>query len=313
MIRCSRSTLSARGTRRRFGIQSVLVKLLALTLIVGASLGASSLTYAQSSSSQPFYIGAIPDQDVSVLNRRFGGVAEYIAAQTGLDVRYVPSVDYAALVTAFARGDIHLAWFGGLTGVQALAVNPGAEAIAQRPRDEEFRSVFIARANLDVNTLQDLKGLTFTFGSESSTSGHLMPRHFLMESDINPERHFRGVPNYSGSHDRTILLVESGAYQTGALNEAVWEARVADGSVDLSKVRLFYTTPSYYDYHWMIRGGVDDDFGAGTKEKVTQALLSMGPDQQALLDLFQTDKFIPTSNENYETIRSVARAVGIIR
>ncbi len=303
---------SAIARQRRGGISNLLVMLLAVGVIIGASFGVTGVAAAQSTE-KTLYIGAIPDQDVSVLNRRFGGVAEYIAEQTGLNVRYVPSVDYAALVTAFARGDIHLAWFGGLTGVQALAVNPGAEAIAQRPRDEEFHSVFIVRKELDVNSLQDLKGLTFTFGSESSTSGHLMPRHYLMEAGINPERDFRGLANYSGSHDRTIVLVESGAYQSGALNEAVWEARVADGSVDLGKVRVFYTTPAYYDYHWMIRGGIDRDFGAGTKEKVTQALLSMGPEQQELLDLFQTDKFIATSNENYDAIRAVARAVGIIR
>jgi len=225
-------------------------------------------------------------------------------------------IDYAALVTAFAHGDIQLAWFGGLTGVQAQAAIEGAEAIAQRPRDADFHSRFIVQADLDVHELADLKGLSFTFGSESSTSGHLMPRYFLTQAGIDPERDFRGLPNYSGSHDKTIALVESGAFQAGVLNEAVWEARVAEGKVDTSKVRDFYTTPAYYDYHWRIRPDVDEVFGVGAKERVAQAILGMDasqPDQKAVLDLFQTDSFIPTKNENYDTIREVAEELGILR
>lgn len=260
-----------------------------------------------------FRIGAIPDQDISVLSRQFGAVSGYLSEVTGLRVEYVPSSDYAALVAAFERGDIHLAWFGGLTAVQAMAVEPTAEAFAQRPRDAEFHSRFIVQADLPVQKLEDLRGLRFTFGSESSTSGHVMPRYFLMKAGIDPEKDFNGPPSYSGSHDKTIELVQSGAFQAGALNEAVWERRVKEGTVDAAKVRDFYTTPAYFDYNWTIRGDVDQTFGEGTKEKITQAILSMGPEQKEILDLFQTDSFVPTKNENYQAIREVAEAIGIIR
>ena len=261
-------------------------------------------------------ISAIPDQDVAVLNRQFGAMAEYLAEAAGLEVEYVPMVDYAALVTAFERGDIHLAWFGGLTGVQAQAVVPGARAVAQRPRDAEFHSRFIVRADLDVENLEDLRGLTFTFGSESSTSGHLMPRYFLVQAGIDPESDFQGLPSYSGSHDKTIELVEAGAYDAGALNEAVWEQRLADGEVDTTKVRDFYTTPAYFDYHWGIRPDVDEKFGEGATDRIVGAILALDagePEQKALLDLFSTDAFIETENANYETIREVAEELGILR
>lgn len=286
---------------------------LAVVFALSFSLFAPGLFGASTAAAATVYVGAIPDQDVSVLSRQFGLFAEYLSEATGLDVEYRPSVDYAALVTAFRRGDIHLAWFGGLTGVQAQTIVPDTEAIAQRPRDAEFHSVFIIQKGLDVKELADLKGLTFTFGSESSTSGHLMPRYFLKEAGIDPERDFHGVPNYSGSHDRTIALVESGAFQAGALNEAVWEQRLAQGAVDLERVEAFYRTPPYFDYHFAIRAGFDDRFGAGAKERVIQAILSMGPEQQEILDLFATDSFVPTKNENYEAIRQVAIELGILR
>lgn len=259
------------------------------------------------------YIGGIPDEDAAILTRRFNLVAEYLSAETGIEVRYVPVADYAALVTAFRRGDVSLAWFGGLTGVQARAVTPGAEAFAQRPQDAGFYAYYIVQADLPVETLADLKGYTFTFGSESSTSGHLMPRYYLLEAGVDPKTDFDGPPNFSGSHDRTIKLVEAGAFAAGALNESVWEARVAAGEVDTTRVRLFHVAGPYYNYNWSIRPDVDARFGAGAAARLKQALLGMGPEQQAILDMFYTDSFIEVSNQEYEGLRVVAEEVGILR
>lgn len=254
-----------------------------------------------------FKIGMIPDQNASDIARSMDSFADYLSEELGLKVEYVPTVDYAALVTAFERGEIQLAWFGGLTGVQARNLVPEAEAIAQRPIDEKFKSVFIAQKELNLTGLEDLKGKTFTFGSESSTSGNLMPRYFLMEEGINPEEDFDGKPNYSGSHDKTYKLVESGAFQAGALNISVWEAAVAEGNVDTSKVDVFYTTPEYYDYNWTINK-VDED----TKQKVKEAIFNISGDNE-IMKLLNTEKFIETNNANYKAIEEVAKELQIIK
>lgn len=262
-------------------------------------------------------IAGIPDQDLSRMERMFGLLASYLSERTGLDVRYVPSNDYAAVVSAFQRGDVHLAWFGGLTGVQARALTPGASAVAQRPRDAEFHSVFIVGSGVGAETLSELRGLSFTFGSESSTSGHLMPRHFLLEEGIDADRDLAGAPGYSGSHDATVRLVEAGAFQAGALNEAVWQAAVSDGRVDTTRVRVVHTTPAYYDYNWSVRGDLDERFGDGTGARVLAALLelnaAMGPEEAELLELFATDRFVATADANYDRIRAVAETLGILR
>lgn len=254
-----------------------------------------------------FKIGMIPDQNAADIARSMDSFADYLSEELGLKVEYVPTVDYAALVTAFERGEIQLAWFGGLTGVQARNLVPEAEAIAQRPIDEKFKSVFIAQKELNLTALEDLKGKTFTFGSESSTSGNLMPRYFLMEEGINPEEDFDGKPNYSGSHDKTYKLVESGAFQAGALNISVWEAAVAEGNVDTSKVDVFYTTPEYYDYNWTINK-VDED----TKQKVKEAIFNISGDNE-IMKLLNTEKFIETNNANYKAIEEVAKELQIIK
>ncbi len=263
---------------------------------------------------EPLYIGGIPDQDFAILEDRFNGLAEYLSEATGLDVRYLPSVDYAAVVTGFRNDDIQLAWYGGLTGVQARLAVPDAMAIAQRPRDAEFHSVFIARQNLGITSLEDLRGRSFTFGSESSTSGYLMPLHFLGEAGLGT-RDLSGI-NFSGSHDTTWKLVESGSFEAGALNAAVWDKRVAEGEVDLGKVEAFLVTPPYFDYHWVVRGDLDDTYGDGATESIATALLELGhgaeSDELKILDAFQGEGFVPTDNSNYFAIEAVASELGII-
>lgn len=258
-------------------------------------------------------IGGIPDQNISRLELRFNTLAEHLSDELDIEVKYLPSIDYAALVTAFQRGDIQLAWFGGLTGVQARLLTPGSLAIAQRPRDEAFRSVFVVGGNIQAEKLADLKGLRFTFGSESSTSGHLMPRYFLTESGIDVEHDFEGPPSYSGSHDKTWKLVEAGSFEAGALNEAVWNRAIREGSVDTNKIKLLLTSTSYYDYHWVFRQGSDGEIDESFTDRLTQVFLNINTqDNKELLDLFQAESFIPTSNSNYDAIESVARRLGLV-
>jgi phosphonate transport system substrate-binding protein len=294
------------------------VLLLAMLVFSLAACGSqkeekTSDTKKDTTSKEVFKIGAIPDQNAAELDKGMTAVAKYLSEKTGMKVEFVPSVDYAALVTGFQRGEIHMAWFGGLTSVQARNLVPEAESIVQRPRDAEFHSVFITQSTENITKLEDLKGKSFTFGSESSTSGHLMPRYFLSEAGIDPNTDFDGKPNFSGSHDTTYKLIESGAFKAGALNEAVWESAVKEGKVDTNKVKVFYTTPAYYDYNWTINSNVEDVFGKGTKEKVKDALLSITADQKEIADLFQTDSFVETNNDNYKKIEKVAKELEIIK
>ena len=263
-------------------------------------------------------VGGIPDQDASRLARRYDVFAGYLARELAVEVKYVPSVSYAAVVTAFAQGDLHLAFFGGLTGVQARLQDPGAQAIAQREHDAQFHSKFIVRAGLPISSLEDLKArakdLTFTFGSESSTSGHLMPRHFLTQAGIDPDRDFRGLPNFSGSHDLTWQLVQGGSFDVGALNEDVWKRAVREGKVESSKVREFYTTPDYFDYNWTVGSDIEQVYGEGFIKRIQQALLTLNTEpHQEILNLFNTERFVESNNDNYRAIEEVARSLGIIQ
>jgi phosphonate transport system substrate-binding protein len=270
---------------------------------------------------EPFVIGAIPDQDPELLQRRFGLLADYLSEELGVPVEYIPVTDYAASVTAFRVGDLDMVWFGGLTGVQARLQVDDAKAILQRDIDEQFHSVFIANTDSGITPIDDISGLSqleghsFTFGSESSTSGRLMPQYYLGEAGVELSD-FKGEAGFSGSHNTTIELVEAGSFEAGVLNEQVWLSSVESGEVDLDRVQVIWRTPAYYDYHWVIRPDVVERYDEEFVDLVTQSFTQLeinNPDHKEILDLFSAEKFIVTENGNYIQIESVGREIGLIK
>tara|TARA_R110002073_G_scaffold320220_3_gene495556 strand:+ start:47 stop:817 length:771 start_codon:yes stop_codon:yes gene_type:complete len=238
-----------------------------------------ALLITPASQAQTFIFTAIPDNDETKLIQRFGKIADYLADRLNIKVKYIPVKSYPAAVTAFRHNQVQLAWFGGFTGVQARRLTPGASAIAQGREDTQFKSYFIAHTSANLTTTETLpealQGKTIIFGSKSSTSGRLMPEFYLRQQfQAAPEQIFSRV-GYSGNHSRTIALVQSGAYQIGAVNYQVWEQELADGKIDLTKVNIFWTTPEHPDYHWTIRGDLDTKWGNGFTTRLRQVLLAI--------------------------------------
>ncbi|MEK9765445.1 MAG: putative selenate ABC transporter substrate-binding protein [Thalassolituus sp.] len=276
-------------------------------------LGGLMILLATSALAETFTFTAIPDEDESRLNERFGKVADYLAEELGVDVKYIPVKSYPAAITAFRNDQVQLAWFGGLSGVQARELVPGSTAIAQGYEDQFFKTYLIANVSTGLEASEEfpqgIKGKTFTFGSKGSTSGRLMPEFHIRENMGAPEDVFERV-GFSGDHSRTVTQVESGAFEVGAVNYSVYDNRVADGSTDPEKVKVIWTTPTYPDYQWTIRGDVDARYGEGFTQKVTDALLNMK--DKDLLASFPRESFVPASNDDYAPIKATGEAIGLL-
>ncbi|MDH4375217.1 MAG: putative selenate ABC transporter substrate-binding protein [Ramlibacter sp.] len=279
----------------------------AATLAAAVSSTLSPLAFAQS---RTLRVTAIPDESPTELARKAGPLVKYLEQKMGMKVEYVPVTDYAAAVESLANQQVDLVWFGGFTFVQAL-VRSGGKAIplVQREEDAKFRSVFITTDDR-IKTLADLKGKTLSFGSTSSTSGHLMPRSFLLAAKLDPDKDLRRVA-YSGAHDATVAAVASGKVDAGALNVSVWEKLVEDKKVDPAKVRVFFTTPTYFDYNWTVHA----DMPAAQRERLARAFLDLSPatpEGRDILALQRATRFIPTQAANYKGIETAARSAGLL-
>ena len=259
---------------------------------------------------QVFRVTAIPDESPTELARKATPLMNYLEGKLGMKVEYTPVTDYAAAVEALVNKKVDMAWFGGFTFVQAYHRSGGKVIpIAQREEDAKFRSVFIT-SDPAIKSLADLKGKDVSFGSQSSTSGHLMPRSFLLQAGLDPDKDFKRVA-FSGAHDATIAAVASGKVQAGALNISVWDKFVADRKVDTDKVRVLHTTPPYYDYNWTVHA----DMPAAVREKLTAALLGLSKDDpqgKAILELQRATRFVPTQVDNYKGIEAAAKSASLL-
>jgi phosphonate transport system substrate-binding protein len=256
-------------------------------------------------------ISAIPDENPQEMLRIYTPFADYLTKEIGIPVKFTPVVDYVATVEGLAGNKLDMVWYGGLTSVQAARQAKGARRIIMRKEDAEFKSHFITRKQTGIKELKDLKGKTFSFGSVSSTSGHLMPRYFLLKTGINPEKDFSKF-SFSGAHDATAAWVEAGRVDAGALNFLVWDKLVETKKVDTGKVGIFWTTPPYVDYVWTIRAGIDK----GTVEKISKAFLKLdynNAEHKKLLDLHRTKGYIAAKDEDWKSIEEAAIAAGLIK
>ena len=256
-------------------------------------------------------VSAIPDEAPTELQRKFAPLGAYLEAETGMKVSFVPVTDYAAVVEALATRKIDMAWLGGFTFVQASIRTKGtAVPLVQRAEDAKFTSKFIT-ASEGIKGFADLKGKTFAFGAPSSTSGHLMPRYFLGQEGINPDRDFKNTA-FSGAHDATVAFVQAGKVDAGVLNASVWDKLVEQKKVDTTKVRVFATTPPYFDYNWTVRGDLDPKLQARLRDAFLK-LDAANPAHKEIMALQRASKFIPTKAENYKGIESAAHAAGLLR
>ena len=257
-------------------------------------------------------VSAIPDEAPTELQRKFAPLGEYLEKEIGMKVEFTPVTDYAAVVESLATKKLDMAWLGGFTFVQTkLRTNGTAIPIVQRAEDEKFTSRFIVPVDSTAKTLADLKGKTFAFGAPSSTSGHLMPRYFLMQAGISPDTDFKNVA-FSGAHDATVAFVAGGKAEGGVLNASVWDKLVETKNPNALKVRVLSSTPPYYDYNWTVRGDLDP----AIVTKLTNAFTKLdpaNPAHKAILELQRASKFIPTKASNYDGIEGAAKSAGLIK
>jgi phosphonate transport system substrate-binding protein len=286
-----------------------------LRTLLAASALVSGLASAPSALAQlpgVLRVSAIPDEAPTELQRKFRPLGDYLKKETGLEVLFIPVTDYAAVVEGLANNKLDLAWLGGFTYVQArIRSNGGVVPIVQRAEDAKFTSRFIVPVGSTAKTLADLKGKTFAFGAPSSTSGSLMPRYYLLQAGIDPERDFKSVA-FSGAHDATVAFVAAGRADAGVLNASVLDKLIESNNPNAAKVRVLSITPPYFDYNWTVRPNMD----AALTKKLTDAFLKLDPAQpemKEIMDLQRASKFIPTQSSNYDGIEAAAKSAGLIK
>lgn len=292
-------------------------RLAAALLAVAAALMSGACGTEASAEGGVLRFSAIPDQNSTELQEKYDQIARYLSEELGVSVEFHPASEYSASVEAFKNGDVQLAWFGGLTGVRARAAVPGARAIAQGRVDPQFKSYFVAHADVGIGPAasfpMELRGRRFTFGSESSTSGRLMPEYFIRrETGEAPQRFFGAEMHFSGDHAKTAMLVEAGTFEAGALSYKVYEAMVAEGRLDPERCIKIWETPTYPDYNWTAHPELENAFGAGFTDRLQAALVGM-TDPVLLAAAQREEGLIEANDQDFSPLEGLARELGLLR
>jgi phosphonate transport system substrate-binding protein len=247
-------------------------------------------------------IGMVPDAGATQVSiKEKTPLKTYLEQKLGRPVNLVIPTSYNATVEALGNGSLDFAYLGGVTYIKAHA-RYGVVPLVQRSADLQFRALFITSSRSDIHSLKDLKGKTFAFGDINSTSGHVMPYLEMRQVGLDPNASLKY--RYTGSHPATAKAVESGAVDAGALDETVYNSMIAEGKLDPTKVRVFYTSKPFVDYVWVGRKDID----AATQEKFTLAFteLKEGQDDE-ILKILRGKNFVRANNEEYTVLRLVAQ------
>ncbi|MBM4061788.1 MAG: putative selenate ABC transporter substrate-binding protein [Planctomycetes bacterium] len=257
----------------------------------------------------------LPDFNKDTLAEASRQLAAVLGRKLAVPVRYEAANDYAHAVNMLAANKVDFVWLGGKTTCDAIDAGAGTvHVLATRDIDLHFKTYFVANREAvaagKVKPMQDLrelaavaKDLTFTFGDKNSTSGHLMPRHFLVLAGIDPDRAFRGACGYqaAGGHSATLKAVASGAADLGALNFAYYDAAKAE---DKAAAPIVYTTPEYVDYAWVAHDRIGADLAARLRGAFT-GLDAAVAEEKAILDAWKCRKFEPAQDSQWDSIRKV--------
>jgi len=254
-------------------------------------------------------LSMIPTTDPGKIIRESKPFIDYLEKETGAKVELTVPTNYAAVVEAVASDRVDIAYLGGFTYVQA-SDRAGAIPLVQREKDRAFHSLFITQPDSAIRSLGDLKGHSFAFGDVNSTSGHLMPAYFMLQQSVDQAVIDKAI--YTGGHDATALAVANKKVDAGAMDEQVFARMVKEGKLSESQVRVFYTSPPFFDYVWAARQGLD----RGMADGFVNAMLKLNrgtPEQQAILQLLNASKYVRVVDASYDPLRQAARDAGLLK
>ena len=285
------------------------------TLALALSFPTSFLNAQENATAQKAVLrmSFIPDNNVAALEKVADKIAAYLKDATGMEVKYEKASDYQACVNGLAGNKLDLVWFGGVTFCQAVERTQNKTVlVACRDIDLKFKSYVIAnKALVDSGKvkpfakLEEMKPLladhTFAFGAKDSTSGHIMPRHFLVAAGIHPEKDMKGGPQFQPNHGATFKAVAGGLVDFGVLNYTVWDSQKPE---DKENAPIVYTTPEYVDYCF----AAHERLGKDTIDKIRKALVALDPkkpEQKEVLDAWKCKAFVEADPKLWDGMKKV--------
>lgn len=268
------------------------------------AMGLAAPVHAADPNPDTLKVALLPDENASELIKRNQPLKDYLEKELGKKIQLIVTTDYSSMIEAMRFGRIDLAYFGPLSYVLAKSkadIEPFAAMVSDgKPT---YRSVVIANANANVNSLSDIKGKKVAFGDRASTSSHLIPKTLMAEAGVVHDRDYQ--QHFVGSHDAVAVNVANGNADVGGLSEVIWKALLERKLVDASKVKVIAYSKEYPQYPWTMRSDLKPEL----KDKIRATFVNLK--DPAVLKNFKADGFAPITDKDYDVIRDMGKLLGL--
>jgi phosphonate transport system substrate-binding protein len=284
------------------------VLVVAILLALSFVGGCGGRSEQGSSDPDPLRVGLVPNISPQEQEARYEPLGDYLSVQLGREVELVVPTSYPAVVEAMTSGELDLAYFGGLTYVQArnqADVTPLVTEINPRTGDTTYHSIIVVPDESDIQEVEEIEGRTFAFGSANSTSGSLYPAIMLQEAGIDYRTDLEEFI-YTGGHDATAQAISNGGVDAGGVEDRILYRLEDEGAVDEETIRVIEESDPIEGYPWAVRAAISDEL----KEQIAQAFLDI--EDPALLDLLRAQGYQRVEPEDYDYVEERARELGLL-
>lgn len=286
--------------------RNITVAMLFIALMAAGCMAPQPNEIKQPKDSRPVLrMGVVPSESAAKIEDQYQAIVAYLERQLGYRVLFVVEADYQGIIGKMRNKELDIAFFGPYSYIDAHRV-AGAQAFVTaeyRRTGSAYQSLIITHVASGIRSLAGLKGRSFAFVDNKSTSGYLLPQSALIKQGIDPQRDFSKIV-YAGHHDAAALAVFKRTIDAAAVSSNVLKSLFEKGIIDEAEIQVIYASAPVPQSAWAYREGIPADLVARIKQAFLQAHLEPGA-----LGLYGEDvvRFVASDNSAYDIIRETAK------
>ncbi|MGL5114804.1 MAG: phosphate/phosphite/phosphonate ABC transporter substrate-binding protein [Beijerinckiaceae bacterium] len=273
--------------------------------LVGASMLAAVPAFAQGRDPSRLRVALLPDENAATIIQNAQPLKDYLEKTLAKPIDLQVTTDYSSMIEAMRFGRIEVAYFGPLSYVLAKSRAPEIEpfAVGVERGSPTYNGVLIATAGGPVKTVEDIKGKSFGFGDQASTSSHLIPRAFLAKRGLIAGKDYQAV--HVGTHDAVARAVQNGQLPAGGLSKAILDNLISRNTVDKTKIVEIGISDPIPNYPMVMQGNLTP----ALKDAIRKAFIEMK--DEAVLKAFRVQGFAATDDKAYDVLRDTAKVLDL--
>lgn len=234
---------------------------------------------------------------------------KHIADKLGRDYELVVTNDWAGIAIALANKQADAAWMGPWGYV--LAHNEGgSQAIATVKYNGKptYHAIIVARPDARIEKWpDDAKGMRLSLADVGSTSGWLVPTHWLKSRGIDPKTYFQYRDG--ASHAAQVLSVINGQIDLASDYDRNLNVFLERGTIKPDQFKIVWQSEPLPNDPLVVRAGFDPALA----RRIQETVLAITEEQALTLMPRNYTGWVAATHASYKLIEDAGITVGRIK